>query len=81
MKKEEIRFLLRDRWKAVEEIEKQELRASTIEQNWMKLNTIMLRARRLNLSRGHDDNEMEVFLRWAKLKEKYEASQRATDLP
>lgn len=80
MNKEEIRFHLRDRWKAIEEIERQELRASTVEENWRKLNAIMLRARRLNLSRGHDDNEMEVILRWAKIKEKYEASRRTTDL-
>jgi hypothetical protein len=76
MNKEEIRFHLRDRWKAVEEIEQEELRASTAKQNWQKLNAIMLRAKRLNLLRGHDDNEMEVFLRWAKLKEQYETSKR-----
>ncbi len=80
MNKEEIRFHLRDRWKAVEEIERQELRASTVKQNWQKLNAIMLRARRLKLSRGNDDNEMEVFLRWARIKEKYEATRRITDL-
>jgi hypothetical protein len=74
MNKEEIRFHLRGRWKAVEEIERQELRATTIRQNWIKLNQIMLRAQRLKLSRGDKDDEMEVFLRWAKLKEKYEAS-------
>lgn len=81
MNREEIRYHLRDRWKAVREIERQELRASTVKQNWQKLNQIMLRARQLNLSRGHDDNEMEVFLRWAKLKEKYAASRRTTRLP
>jgi hypothetical protein len=80
MNAEEMRFHLRDRWKAVEEIERQELRASTIKQNWRKLNAIMLRAKRLNLSRGNDNGEMEVFLRWAKLKEKYEASQGITKL-
>jgi hypothetical protein len=80
MNAEEIRFHLRDRWKAVEEIERQELRASTVKQNWQKLNAIMLRAKRLNLSRGNDDNEMEVFLKWAKLKEKYEASQGTATL-
>jgi len=72
MNDEEIRFHLRDRWKAVEEIERQELRASTVKQNWQKLNAIMLRAQRLKLSRGNDDNEMEVFLRWAKIKDAYE---------
>ena len=81
MNAEEIRFHLRDRWKAVEEIERKELRASTVKQNWQKLGAIMLRAKRLNLSRENDDNEMDVFLRWAKLKEKYEASQGTTTLP
>jgi hypothetical protein len=80
MNKEEIRFHLRDRWKAVEEIERQELRAATVRQNWEKLNLIMLRAKQLNLSRGSDDNEMEVFLRWAKLRAKYEASQGTTTI-
>ncbi len=66
--------LYRERWKAVEEIERQELRALTPRQNWKKLTAIMLRAKRLNLRRENDDNEIEVFLKWAKLKEKYEAS-------
>jgi hypothetical protein len=73
MKASDVR-LYRERWKAVEEVERQELRALTPLQNWKKLTAIMLRAQRLNLSRGNDDNEMEVFQRWAKLKEKYEAS-------
>ncbi|MCC6568377.1 MAG: hypothetical protein IT315_03990 [Anaerolineales bacterium] len=81
MNAEEIRYHLRGRWKAVEEIERQELRASTIQQNWKKLNEIMIRAKLLGLSRNDDDGEMEVFLRWAKLKEKYEASRRTTDIP
>jgi hypothetical protein len=80
MNKDEIRFHLRDRWKAVEEIEREELRASTVRENWEKLNTIMLRAKQLNLSRGHDNNEMEVFLRWAKLRETYEASKRSAEI-
>jgi len=81
MNAEEIRYHLRDRWKAVEEIERQELRASTIKQNWNKLNAIMLRAKRLKLTRQNDNSEMEVFLRWAKLKDKYETSRRTTTLP
>lgn len=81
MNADEIRFHLRDRWKAVEEIERQELRASTVRQNWIKLNQIMLRAGRLNLLRGSNDKEMEVFMRWAKLKEKYEAARRPATLP
>jgi len=80
MNKEELVFHLRGRWKAVEEIEREELRASTIRQNWVKLNQIMLRAGRLKLSGEDDDGEMEVFLRWAMLKENYEASRKSATL-
>jgi hypothetical protein len=59
----------RERWKAVEEIERQELRASTVQTNWLQLNSIMRRSIRLGIMRGDDDDgEMAVFLRWAKLK-------------
>lgn len=80
MNKEEILYHLRGRWKEVENIQRQELRATTLRQNWMKLNQIMLRAKRLNLSRGDNDDEIEVFQRWARLKEKYEASRRFTNV-
>lgn len=80
MNKEEILYHLRGRWKEVEKIQRQELRATTLKQNWMKLNQIMLRAKRLNLSRGDNDNEMEVFQCWARLKDKYEASKRFTNV-
>lgn len=69
----DIRFY-RERWKAVEEIERQELRAMSIEEHWRKLNAIARFAIRLGLKRDDDDGEMEVFLRWAKIKEHYEAS-------
>lgn len=68
MNAEEIRFLLRDRWKAVEEIERQELRAMSVEQHWKQLNTIARFAIEQGWKRGNDDGEMEVFLRWARLK-------------
>ena len=80
MNKAEIIYHLRDRWKEVEEIQRQELRATTVRQNWIKLNQVMLRAKLLNLARGDNDNEMEVFQRWARLKEKYEASRGTTNL-
>ena len=73
MNANEIRFHLRDRWKAVEEFERQELRASTVQQNWKQLNLIMRRAIRLHLLNKSDNGEIEVFQRWAKLKEKYES--------
>ena len=80
MDKEEIVYHLRGRWKEVEEIQRQELRATTPRQNWMKLNQIMLRAKRLHISRKENSDEMEVFQRWARLKEKYEASRRSTTI-
>jgi hypothetical protein len=80
MNKEEMVYHLRGRWKEVEEFERRELRASTIKQNWLKLNRIMLRAKRLKLSRKIDDNEIQVFLRWAKIKERYETSNGITNL-
>lgn len=64
----DIKFY-RERWKAVEEIERQELRALSMEQHWKKLNAIIRRGILLGISRGDDDGEMEVFMHWAKLKE------------
>ena len=66
--------MYRERWKAVEEIERQELRASTIQGNWKQLNLIMRRAVKLHLANKSDTGEMEVFQRWAKLRVNYETS-------
>jgi hypothetical protein len=68
MNKEEIRFHLRDRWKAVEEIEREELRAMSLEEHWQKLNAIVRFAIETGMEPDDDDGEMEVFLRWAKIK-------------
>lgn len=58
----------RERWKAVEEIERQELRAMSIEKHWKQINNLVRFAIENGLARGSDDSEIEVFLRWAKLK-------------
>jgi hypothetical protein len=58
----------RERWKAVEEIERQELRAMSIEKHWKQINNLVRFAIENGLTRGADDNEMEVYLRWAKLR-------------
>jgi len=63
----DIKFY-RERWKAVEEIERQELRAMSVEKHWRQINTLIQFALENGLMRGNDDNEMEVFSRWAKLK-------------
>ena len=69
--------LYKERWKAVEEIEQQELRAMTPEQHWQKLNAIVRFAIETGMEIENNDGEMEVFLRWAKLKARYEAGQKS----
>lgn len=66
----DVRFY-KERWKAVEEIERQELRASTVQSNWRRLNAIMRRANRLGLHRRDDDGEMEIFDRWTRIRKYY----------
>jgi len=61
--------LYRERWKAVEEIERQELRDMSIDKHWKQINNLLRFALENGLAGGNDDNEMEVFFRWAKLKE------------
>ena len=68
--------LYRERWKAVEEIEQQELRAMTVEEHWRKLNAIVRFAIETGMEIDNNDGEMEVFLRWAKLKALYEVGQK-----
>lgn len=63
----DIKFY-RERWKAVEEIERQELRAMSIETHWKQINNLIRFAIEHELTRGDDDGEMEVFRRWAKLR-------------
>ena len=58
--------LYKERWKAVENIERQELRAMSLEEHWRKLNAIARFAIETGMQRDNDDGEMEVFLRWAK---------------
>ncbi len=68
----DIRFY-KERWKAVEEIERQELRAMTLKEHWHKLNGIVRFAIETGMNEDKDNGEMEVFLRWAKIKAQYEA--------
>ena len=65
--------LYKTRWKAVEEIERQELRAMSLEEHWRKLNAIARFAIEMGMENKQDDSEMDVFLRWAELKTRYEA--------
>lgn len=60
--------LYRDRWNAVKEIERQELRSMSVEKHWKQINTLLRFAIENGLTRGDNDGEMDVFFRWAKLK-------------
>lgn len=66
----DVRFY-KERWKAVEEIERRELRASTVKTNWRQLNSILRRANRLKVRRGDDDGEIEIFNRWTRIRKHY----------
>jgi hypothetical protein len=59
----------RERWKAVEEFEREELQSLTMEMRLQQMITIWRMAGGLGFSFQPDDSEMEVFKRWAKLKE------------
>lgn len=72
MNKEEIVYHLRGRWKEVEEIQRQELRAMTMEERWRQLNNLARFAMEIGMNVERDESEREVILRWAKLKAAYE---------
>jgi len=60
--------MYRERWKAVEEIERQELRDLSLDEHWKQINSLFQFALGVGLTRDDDDGEKDVFLRWAKLK-------------
>ena len=62
-------LLYQARWKAVEEIQTEERKSASLELRWQQLNAAYGMAKGLGLLRP-DLSEMEVFERWAKLKEK-----------
>ena len=57
------------RWQAVAEVERQELQTATLELRWQQLNAVIGMAVGLGIFQPAED-EIEVFQRWAKLKEK-----------
>ena len=56
-------------WGAVAEIERKELQSATLELRWQQLNAAVGMAIGLGIYRPAED-EIEVYERWAKLKEK-----------
>jgi hypothetical protein len=59
----------RERWKAVEEFEREELRLLSMEMRLQQMMTIWRMAVGFGFSFEPDNSELEVFTRWAKLKE------------
>lgn len=59
-----------ERWKAVDEFEREELRSLTMETRMQQMITIWRMAVGLGFSFEPDPSEMKVFERWAILKEK-----------
>lgn len=58
-----------NRWRAVEEIEREEALAMTTEDRWRQLNAIYGIAQALGLlEKMGDDGEEEVWARWNKLR-------------
>lgn len=65
-----IKFYIEHR-KTVEEIERQELPGISIETHWKQINDLRRFAVEHGLTRGDDDGELQIFLRWAKLRDLY----------
>lgn len=59
----------RDRWQAVAEVERQELRSASAELRWQQLNAVVGLAIGLGIFRS-DPSEEEIYVRWAMLKRK-----------
>jgi hypothetical protein len=57
------------RWAEVEAVVKEEQKTASLELRWRKLNTAYAMAKGLGLLR-EDISEVEVYERWARLKEK-----------
>jgi hypothetical protein len=65
----------RDRWLAVADIERRELQSASIELRWRQLNAIVGLATSLGIMRSND-TELEIYQRWANLKEKLAGQHR-----
>jgi hypothetical protein len=59
----------KERWRAVAEVELQELRSTSMETKWRQLNSIVCLAIRLGIFKS-DPSEELVYQQWVKLKEK-----------
>jgi hypothetical protein len=60
----------RDRWRAVEAVEREERRVTSLALRWQQTNAIFRLAMGMGLlaDDSPDDQELEVYRRWARLK-------------
>lgn len=66
----------RQRWQLVEEIQRSEARAASLELRWRQLNAMYRLSQRLKLTAPQTD-EIAVYERWAKLKAKISWTNKA----
>jgi hypothetical protein len=65
----ELLIAYRDRWRAVEEVERKENRTASVALRWQQTNAIFRLAIGLGLlPNQEDDQKQEVYRRWAVLK-------------
>ena len=69
--------LYKERWKAFEEVDRQELLTMSLEEHWHKLNAIVRFAIEAGIKKDKNEGEMKVIRRWEKLKANYEAGQKS----
>ncbi|MCC6444937.1 MAG: hypothetical protein IT210_15965 [Armatimonadetes bacterium] len=63
----------RDRWTAVEEIERREIREASIEWRWQQVNRLYSLATALGLMPDRPEEDQEIILhRWDKLRASHE---------
>lgn len=66
---QELVNFYRNRWLAVEQIEREEQQNSTLMMRWEKLNGLMRMARSLNLSDNLETPLDDEWRRWSELKQ------------
>jgi len=65
-----------ERWQKIRELEKQAILAASIYECFEKLRALLQIGHEFGLDTGWDEEELIVYERWAKIKEKYEATMR-----
>jgi len=65
---EEMR-IYKARWEALDAVRREELKAATYEDRWLKLNYAYGLGKALGFKQDQT-SEMEIYLRWAKIKDR-----------